>query len=403
MSQYTELKPEQAVNQENPLAAGVPTDVARDGVNADQVRTADGATTTTSTTSVSLTDTANADRLVEIFDGTTSKGLTRVGADGTWTHTITVATGARSITAKALEGTQPVSPAWTFTVLADITPAITSVHEPQGAEIPDGGTTTAPSVTLTGTATANQQVEIFDNTTISKGTAAVTASGVWSHTVTELSVGAHSLTARALYGTGKSSAARVLTKAALFEFDQTPYTQSLGEQIIAEGHPLINPPAELSYRRAARGGIPPYSYTSSNHAVAVVDSSGLASISGRGTTTITARDTSGQSGSYNLTVEGGKAFFIVNPQGGNWASHYYPIADQGGRMPTIAELQAFYNLYKAEAPEGAVDKYLGWGLGWYWTSQHTGGGGGQKYAVNLSNGATGDWWNLMNLFGVGIR
>jgi len=185
----------------------VPADVARDGVDANLVRTTSGGTTPA--TSGALTGTANADLLVEIFDGTTAKGIVRVGASGTFTHTMNVAVGARSITAKALSGIQPVSEAWTFDVAAAVTPAITSVKDPQNTEIPNGGITVASSVTLTGTASANQQVEIFDGPT-SRGTATVGANGTWSHAIT-VAAGTRSITAKGLYGTQPVSAARTFS------------------------------------------------------------------------------------------------------------------------------------------------------------------------------------------------
>ena len=114
MSQYTELQPEQAADHENSLAPGVPTNVALDGVDAQGAPTANGDTTTA--TSVSLTDTANADRLVEIFDGTTSRGVVSVGNDGRWSASnIAITVGTHSFTAQAKFGSEPTSPPRTLT------------------------------------------------------------------------------------------------------------------------------------------------------------------------------------------------------------------------------------------------------------------------------------------------
>ncbi|MBC3210513.1 Ig-like domain repeat protein, partial [Pseudomonas sp. SWRI111] len=67
------------------------------------------------------------------------------------------------------------------------------------------------AVTLSGVAANGQQVEVFDGT-VSKGQATAHATtGVWTLLVSALAVAAHSFTAKALYGSGASSAARTLT------------------------------------------------------------------------------------------------------------------------------------------------------------------------------------------------
>ncbi|MGF6092697.1 hypothetical protein ACLD1X_26455, partial [Pseudomonas sp. 18173] len=95
-----------------------------------------------------------------------------------------------------------------------VTPAITKVAGANGEDIPNGGTTVDTSLTLTGTASKGQKVQILDGTT-NKGEATADASGNWSHAITGLSVAAHSFTAKALYGSGQTSAARTLTVVSL--------------------------------------------------------------------------------------------------------------------------------------------------------------------------------------------
>ncbi|WP_282359116.1 Ig-like domain-containing protein, partial [Pseudomonas sp. PS01303] len=93
-----------------------------------------------------------------------------------------------------------------------VAPVITSVKDPYGKEVPNGTTVTNDNVTLTGTATAVLEIEIFDGTTL-KGTATVNASGVWTRVVGGLAVGPHSLTAKGVYGSNPVSAARTFTVA----------------------------------------------------------------------------------------------------------------------------------------------------------------------------------------------
>jgi hypothetical protein len=93
-----------------------------------------------------------------------------------------------------------------------IAPTITSVKDSASVEIPAAGTTFSTSVTLTGQASPNQQVEIFDGT-VSQGKPAANATGTWTLPLAGLTVAAHSITAKALYGSGPVSAARTFTVA----------------------------------------------------------------------------------------------------------------------------------------------------------------------------------------------
>jgi hypothetical protein len=99
-----------------------------------------------------------------------------------------------------------------LTVTAATAPTLTSVKgSPSGVEIPQGGSTVETAVTLSGVAAKGQKVEIFDGA-VSKGQATAHATtGVWTLLISALAVAAHSFTAKALYGSGATSAARTLT------------------------------------------------------------------------------------------------------------------------------------------------------------------------------------------------
>jgi hypothetical protein len=98
---------------------------------------------------------------------------------------------------------------YTVKALVELKPEIISVKDPNGKEIENEKTTTSTVVTLTGTASIDQDVEIFDGI-ISKGTATATG-GTWTHSVTGLALGYRSLTVKALYGGGQISSARTFT------------------------------------------------------------------------------------------------------------------------------------------------------------------------------------------------
>lgn len=127
---------------------------------------------------------------------------------------------ALTITFKVgLAGSQSESDALTFTphiytvkAAVDIKPTIATVRDSM-EEVPNGGTTPDVNITITGTATPSQRVEIFDNGTLSKGIADVNSVGAWSHTLSSLDAGNHSVTAKALYGSRQSSDARTFVRA----------------------------------------------------------------------------------------------------------------------------------------------------------------------------------------------
>ncbi|HEX4547590.1 hypothetical protein [Pseudomonas sp.] len=164
-------------------------------------------------TTVKLTGSASKGQQVEIFDRTTSKGnATADSSTGIWTKDLTgLSAEAHSFTAKALYGAGQTSGPRTLTVTAAMAPTITNAQNSQGIVIPNGGLTVGKTVKLTGTASKGQQVEIFDGNTSKGNATADPSTGIWTKDLTGLSVAAHSFTAKALYGTGTTSAARTFT------------------------------------------------------------------------------------------------------------------------------------------------------------------------------------------------
>ncbi|KVO19011.1 hypothetical protein WJ73_05185 [Burkholderia ubonensis] len=173
---------------------------------------------TTVETSVTLTGTASIDQQVEILDGATSMGTAEVDGGGIWTKPLTgLSVAAHSFTAKGLYGDNPVSEARTVTVTTLVSPTITSVRDNKGIEIPHNGRTPSTTVTLRGTASVNQKVEVFDGAT-SMGTAEVDGGGIWTKPLTGLSVAAHSFTVKGKYGDEPVSSQRTLSVRALFKY-----------------------------------------------------------------------------------------------------------------------------------------------------------------------------------------
>ncbi|WP_341959493.1 hypothetical protein [Pseudomonas sp. RC10] len=112
------------------------------------------ANATTFDTSVTVAGKASPNQTVDVLDGTTSKGKPKADASGNWTLSITgLSVAAHAIKAVAQYGSNPASAVRNFTVIAVKAVAITDVKDSKGTSIPDGGTTTDTSVTISGTVT----------------------------------------------------------------------------------------------------------------------------------------------------------------------------------------------------------------------------------------------------------
>ena len=169
---------------------------------------------TTVETSVTVTGTGSSGQQIQLMNGSANIGnpFTIPETGTTWSILLTgLAPNAYSIKAKALYGTGvPDSAAKGFTVTELLKPAITNVGTSSGAEVPEGSVTDQVNVTLFGTASKSQSVEIFDVNT-SKGTTDVNGSGNWSMHQNGMEQGFHSFTAKGLYGNNPVSDARTFT------------------------------------------------------------------------------------------------------------------------------------------------------------------------------------------------
>ncbi|WP_460372087.1 Ig-like domain-containing protein [Pseudomonas sp. Tul1A2] len=116
-----------------------------------------------------------------------------------------------ALTLSQVEADAIVGPVKIYKVkaLEDVKPAITKVNgSPSGVEVPPDETSVETGVILTGTAAKGQEVEVFDDTTPKGQPTADTSTGIWTHTITGLSVATHSFTAKAKYGSEQTSTAR---------------------------------------------------------------------------------------------------------------------------------------------------------------------------------------------------
>lgn len=141
-------------------------------------------------------------------------------------------------------------------------------------------------------------------------------------------------------------------------FDTSPVLLD-GRVYLLPHHTAILPtfPANTTVQRVASGGRPPYRYSSSDEKIAFVDDSGLASVRGNGLAAITVTDADGETKSYPLTVTG--VIHCVGLGGGKHAQMSAAAANQGGRLPSKAELDHLHATYGNRWPMGNA---------WYWST-----------------------------------
>ncbi|MDI2146272.1 hypothetical protein KBJ94_29970, partial [Pseudomonas sp. ITA] len=272
---------------------------------------------------------------------------------GIWKHTLSGRTlTLHTFTAKALYASGQTSAPLTLTVTAATPPTITSVKgSPSNVEIPNGGTTVETSVTLTGAAAKGQKVDVLLGI-VSKGQpTADPVTGIWTLVVTGLTAVLQSFTAKALYGTGQSSAARTFTVVTKLNAGTNKTLNATG-YVVIQGMPPPNPPANAIFTQPAIGGIPPYTYQSSDNDVAIVNSATGATIAaGNGTATITVTDSSKATASYLVTISNAVVWVYVHDgyplqNGGNaWDRTNQAISASGTKLPTAADSNALLRSY----------------------------------------------------------
>lgn len=253
--------------------------------------------------------------------------------DSQLTLTFKAALGKSQVEADAV-----IFPARVYTVkvLEDVKPVINSVKDSKGVEIPEAGTTVDTVIELTGTASRNQEVEIFDVTT-PKGIAMVAEDGVWVHPVSELSPGAHSYSAVAKYGAGQVSEAWNFTVLSGFQMDTSPAMIS-GLSYAWEDYNYLPStlPTDSFVQRTPTGGVPPYTYISSDPSVAVAFSDGRVWAHKNGSATITVSDSATNRKSYTVTVTNAWLMVYLGQFIWNGAIQYQP---PGGHLPNMVELR----------------------------------------------------------------
>ncbi|MBC3464224.1 hypothetical protein [Pseudomonas sp. RW10S2] len=127
--------------------------------------------------------------------------LEKLSSGSSLTATVSVAFDATSN-----EGQARVFPNALYTLekIIVVRPTIVSVKDDKGTEVPNGSSTTSPSLVLSGQASANQQVEVLDGASVIS-TEPVAANGSWTSTRTNLSVKTYDFKVRGRYADNPES------------------------------------------------------------------------------------------------------------------------------------------------------------------------------------------------------
>jgi predicted secreted protein len=167
---------------------------------------------TTFDRTVTVTGKASPNQKIRLRDGTTSLIETTADAAGDWRETITgLSAKGYSLTALALYGDGAESAARTFTVAQSVAPTIANVTDSKGT-VAHGGTTFDRSVTVTGKASPNQTVMLYNGSTALPPAASVDNNGNWSKVLETLSIASYAVKAKAMYD-GSESAVRTFSVA----------------------------------------------------------------------------------------------------------------------------------------------------------------------------------------------
>jgi len=206
---------------------------------------------------------------------------------------------------------------YTVKALVKLKPVITSVKgSSSGDDILEGETTTETAVTFGGTASANQKIQLYDDTTAVGAAVDVDANGIWTRQVDGLSATPHRFTAKAQYGNGQISAERTFTVIRELIVDTSPLVLNqlnYSIDLLAAGWAKTgSDPVGTSETRQASGGKEPYSYTTNAPEIASVDSTGCIRSEGNGEAIITIADAWGQTKTITVKCTNVRRI-LINP------------------------------------------------------------------------------------------
>ncbi|MFG6202898.1 hypothetical protein [Pseudomonas retamae] len=155
-------------------------------------------------TAIILSGTATPGTKIDLANYGTLMPNTEMQTDskGKWTFTLTtlIAGTTYSLSARRKDGT--LSNTWNIVVVASVVPTLDDVLDDKGVDVPEGKTTVSTELTLKGTASLGQKINIRDGTgagSATRGTATADGvTGIWELSIT-VPLGARRLYAEACY------------------------------------------------------------------------------------------------------------------------------------------------------------------------------------------------------------
>lgn len=240
--------------------------------------------------------------MVEVLDETRSWGTAQVASNETWNKRLAgLEVGRHEFTAKHMVNEQ-VSLPWSFTVISSVSPPeILRVRDSVGNDIANGGITEDTEISLSGTAKENSTVEVLDEDT-SWGTTQAALSGSWVKTLAGLDVGLHLFMAKEVVSQLESNRWAFTVQAEdPLVIDTSPMRLDGFSIYMAWPRTDNDSPGNTGVRRPT-GGSPPYSYSSSNTAIAQVDSNGKVRGVGWGDAVISVTDQKSNAVSFTVMV-----------------------------------------------------------------------------------------------------
>lgn len=216
----------------------------------------------------------------------------------------------------------------------------------------------------------DQTLDLYDGNQFLK-TVAIT-DGVWTSSISGLSLGEHRLTARTGEKISDDWSVTRIPEALPLVYDASPVTLS-GVHYFLKGKTPSFPQA--NFTRQASGGTPPYTYRSSVPSVATVSATGTVQIVGKGTTSVSVTDSAGKSIAFTLSLAGMSEVEYIGHFIWDGATQYQR---PGGHLPSRNELRSI-----------EVDCRVGWpsDRGFWWSSEYYGHDllGGRYWGYNFTS------------------
>jgi hypothetical protein len=243
------------------------------------------------------------------------------------------------------------------------TPTITAAINTQTNQpVLNGGTTTAGSVTVSGSSSENENLQILNGST-PLGNTTARSTGIWDFTFVVAAPNTYQITAKALSGTNPLSNTWAFKVVAPLSLGQNHSQNAQGCYNFRGVNPQ-SPLAQGIYHRSATGGTPPFRYSSSNPSVAWIDANtGTVHATGNGTAIITVHDSAGGTASYTIT--------FYNVQRLEFGYTTWTLPDQPNLASyglTLGELEVVRRTYRG--PAGTATQRMGLPNELYWSKEN---------------------------------